>query len=111
MKDPPQTLYISGPITGVFNSDDAFGQVEKVLKADGYTVLNPMEISPPFFPDEKRDKLWVYYMKKAIPMLLEADCIYMLKGWETSKGARLEFWLATQLNITVHYDYAAQSHV
>ena len=55
--------------------------------------------------------LWVYYMKKALALLVESDCIYMLDGWEKSKGARLEFWIATELNIPVHYAHEDHKYV
>jgi hypothetical protein len=88
-----------------------FKHMENTLKEEGHTVFNPIHIPDPDPTIENSDSLWVYYMKKAIPMLLEADCIYMLDGWETSKGARLEFSIATQLNISVRYAYEDQFYV
>ena len=44
---------------------------------------------------------WREHMKADIKALLGCDCIYMLQGWELSKGAKLEFDVATSCGIPV----------
>ena len=106
-----QLIYISGPITGMLQSTTRFKETEKWLKNDGHKVLNPMEIEDPTPDGMDSDAVWDYYMKEALAMLLTADCIYMMEGWEHSKGARLEFWVAKELNIPVHYAHEDYKYV
>ena len=110
MRGGHQIVYISGPITGVLQSTFTFAKAERWLFDQGHSVMNPMGIEDPKDPLKDND-LWVYYMKKALALLVEADCIYMLDGWEKSKGARLEFWIATELNIPVHYAHEDHKYV
>ena len=85
-------IYISGPITGLErhvylkNFDDA----ELKLRAMGYNVINPTKLLPSRF-------LWIYKiigykltLLYDIWHLLNCDGIYMIDGWQWSKGARLE---------------------
>ena len=98
-----EVVYISGPISGTSDAEDRFGKAAEWLKNDGHKVLNPMDIpNPPKNLDETQ-AIWVYYMREAIKMLVDADCIYMMEDWDTSAGSRLEFNLATNLEIPIHY--------
>jgi nucleoside 2-deoxyribosyltransferase len=119
-----QTVYISGPITNNIEHPAHFVEAKSWLKNEGHRVLSPLDIAPPpsndssaashnMWKDSQQEKseTWCYYMKEAIQMLTKADCIYMLEGWEASKGARLEFYLATELNIPVHYAYEDYKYV
>ena len=44
---------------------------------------------------------WEDYLKVQIPQVISCDVVYVLPGWEKSKGARLEVLVATQLGIPV----------
>ena len=46
---------------------------------------------------------WEYYMRIALRKLLLCDSICLLKGWEYSEGARMEFALAGKLKMPVSY--------
>ena len=106
-----QKVYISGPITNNPASWLSFKKAQQFLGSGGHKVYNPMDIEEPNPVTETEEETWVYYMKKALKMLLGADCIYMLEGWEESRGARMEFWVATQLNIPVHYAHEDYKYV
>lgn len=89
-------IYISGKMTGLpdFNYPK-FNKVAKQLRRMGYTVYNPAEmISDPSFT-------WSDYMREAIKMMLECDTVYLLDGFETSKGAIIEINLAKNLGMTI----------
>ena len=91
--------YISGPITDHPNAGQIFQDTSEYLKGQNFKVFNPMEIPPPSAKNISKDKEWGYYMKESLTMLLGSDYVYMLPGWETSRGARMEFYLATELKI------------
>ena len=110
MRGSSQTVYISGPITGILEATVLFKETEMYLRHQGHTVLNPMDIKDPV-ENLENGELWVYYMKEALSLLFTADCIYMLEGWEESKGARMEFLVATELNIPVHFAHEDHKYV
>lgn len=85
-------LYIAGPMTGLPNFNyPAFLDAESDLVAWGYKVLNPAR--NPEQPD------WLGYMRCAIHQVAEADGAALLPGWERSRGARVEFQLATGMGL------------
>nr|DAN72896.1 MAG TPA: Blasticidin M [Caudoviricetes sp.] len=43
-------------------------------------------------------------MLKDIADLLQCKAIYMLQGWQESKGACIEHYIATQIGIPITYE-------
>lgn len=87
-------VYISGPITGIdFGNRFAFSCARSALELCGYEAVDPSEVQ---LDDEAS---WSDYMRADLKLLLDCDFIYMLEGWEDSKGARLERELAENLGI------------
>lgn len=91
-------VYISGPMTGLpdFNYP-AFKAAAELLRAKGIEVENPAE-NP--IPDCGS---WAGYMRFALVQICRCDAVFMLPGWEKSKGARLELHVAQQLGLQVLY--------
>ena len=89
-------VYISGPMTGQpdFNRP-AFNAKAAELRALGHEVVNPAEL--PEIPGWE----WADYLKRDIPLLLGCEAIYLLEGWEDSKGAELECGIAESLSFEV----------
>lgn len=86
-------IYISGPITGEKRYKEIFEKAERELEARGYKVINPAKMDE-VMPD---DTTWEEYMEVSGALLSFADGIYMLEGWEKSKGARMEYeWAKEQ---------------
>jgi len=96
-------VYIAGPMSGLpdFNRR-AFNVARTYLKLNGHSVLSP-EILPDGF--EQRE-----YMDICIAMVRCVDCVYMLKGWEKSAGARAEHALAEKLNLRIEYQEKSHAH-
>jgi hypothetical protein len=88
--------YISGPMTGIpdFNFP-AFNAKAAELRAQGREVINPTEFG------EEGCTEWHQFMRKDIRALMDCTAIHMLPGWSHSKGARLEWWIAQQLGMTI----------
>ena len=83
-------IYISGPITGVLDFKEKFDNAEKHLKETypNAEIINPTMI---VLPESCKHE---DYMRIDFMLLDLADVIYMLKGWEWSKGACMEYGYA-----------------
>lgn len=90
-------IYISGAITNVPHFKINFYEAEKKLKEEfpGSEVINPtMIVLPESCTHED-------YMKIDFMLLDLCDAIYMMPGWDLSKGACMErgYAMAKDLNI------------
>ena len=75
-----EVVYLSAPISG-YDLDErykAFERVENGLTERGYKVLSPMKNGLP------RDATTAQHMKRDIIMLLQADAIFLMTGWNRS---------------------------
>ena len=92
-------VYISGPITGVSDYMEKFEAAEKELKEKGYTVVNPAKINYGM----PEDVTYEEYMEIDIRLIDLCDAIYMIRGWEMSRGANREYGYASGLGKTIIY--------
>lgn len=87
--------YVAGPMTGYPELNyPAFHAASERLRQLGFEVVSPAELNP--ITEGYRAA-----MCKDILALIECDHIYLLDGWEKSKGATLEHHIATVLDIPV----------
>lgn len=91
-----EKIYIAGRITGYEKYKEHFARAESQLTYSGHIVLNPATLPPGLTEEE--------YMRICIPMLNICNSIYMLKGWESSVGAKIEHALASQANKAIYYE-------
>nr|DAF98969.1 MAG TPA: deoxyribosyltransferase [Siphoviridae sp. ctEP635] len=94
---PGKRVYIAGRITGVPLFKLSFSIAAFTLVFRGYEPVNHASID--FGPDETEKATWEDYMRACLPMLATCDYIYLLPGWEDSRGARLEKQIADALGI------------
>lgn len=89
-----KTVYILGPMSGYLDYNrPAFHAAAKVLRADGFNVINPAEIDDAMGePKEYTD-----YYARDLRFLPDADGAYALPGWERSKGATAEAFIIGRL--------------
>lgn len=92
-------LYVAGPMTGIpeFNYP-AFHAAASLLRVRGFGVLNPAD-SEDQNPTPGTPQEWDWYMRHALRMVLRAEGLALLDGWEASKGATLEVTVATALQL------------
>lgn len=99
MSKPIYDYYISGPMTGYpdFNYP-AFHAKAKELRDKGHMVFNPAEMF-----DGQHDLPREKYMREDIAALLDTENIIFLDGWSKSRGAVLEYHVAFELGLFLHY--------
>ena len=90
-----EKIYISGAIShhDISERKAAFSAAARFLSLKGYEAVNP------FDNGVSDDADWREHMRADIRMLVDCDGIYMLEGWEQSKGAKLEFDVATSCGL------------
>ena len=93
-------IYISGAIAhhDLEERMRVFGAAARYLSVKVFEPVNPFDIGIPQPGD------WRAHMRVDIGMLLGCDCIYMLQGWELSKGAKLELDVASSCGIEVLFE-------
>lgn len=93
--DKKPKVYISGPITGRDEKEykNDFNSTELWLTGLGYDVVNPIS------DGVVEGWEWSDYMRRDIKKLCGCDYIYLIKGWENSKGCCLEYNIAFQLGL------------
>ena len=95
-----ENVYISGAIAhlDIEERKAAFNAAEQRLKAAGMIPFNP------FKNGLSQRARWQDHMRVDIRALLMCDAIYMLRGWEMSKGCKLELDVASSCGIEVRYE-------
>jgi hypothetical protein len=88
-------IYLSGPMTGLPALNfPAFHAEAARLRALGYEVVNPAEISAGMTS-------WGDCLRNDLAALLTCDAVVLLPGWEKSNGAHLEMHVAHRVGIDI----------
>jgi hypothetical protein len=129
----PITIYISGPIMGNEDHATQFRAAAGMLNGLGYLAVDPHDVlacSPmlsvgsdlleaPICQDAYSSgrvevaggHTWECYVKHDLIEMLKCDCLFMLDGWTTSRGAMLEMSTAMSCGIPVFTENGATALV
>jgi hypothetical protein len=103
-----QVVYIAGPMTGLKdNNFDAFDEKAHNFKEQGFEVINPAELSRTN-ADAMGIELTELTTRECAHtdlrhLVARATHMYMLNGWQYSKGAKAEHAVAEWLGMTIMY--------
>jgi hypothetical protein len=115
-------VYISGPITGIEDDnkrgfEEATQKIKNVFENTELwyelKIVNPLDVAVEVraafdvINEHRINKLkpiWGDYMRADICAICFADYIFVLKGWEYSKGATLEQHVASEIGIPCFED-------
>ena len=102
-------FYLAGPMTGIpsFNFP-AFKEAARVLRDRGLEVISPAEIDDPETHDaamaspdgamrsaSPHGQTWGDFLSRDIKLVADVcTAVVLLPGWEKSRGARLEAYVA-----------------
>lgn len=103
------SYYLAGPMSGLPNFNrDAFVEAARLLRENGYEVLNPVEMDLIYGSWEEAIKRpWQEHLARDVDTVVnKADGVILLDGWETSRGANLEVRLARTFDKPIYrYGY------
>ena len=88
-------IYIAGAITGDPNYALRFAEAESKLIAEGHAVINPVKNLGFDYKE---------YIDMGLCELMRCEAIYLLKGYEKSKGAMLELHYAVTTDMKILYE-------
>jgi hypothetical protein len=94
-------IYISGPVTGTEDYMARFQAAEHKLEEKGYTVINPAKVNAEL-PDTLAHN---EYMVVSLAMMELCDAVYMMDGWQESKGCSIEFEHAFNNGLAIVFEY------
>ena len=115
-------IYLSGPMTGLPDHNRAaFAAAAERLRKQGHFVINPAELSALFGSEREiagsfknlyfiedfgpgiilSHKLADSIMAADLAAVRSCDAIYMLRGWESSRGAKKELAEAIAYGLTI----------
>jgi hypothetical protein len=118
LEEERMRLYIAGPMSWLpqFNFP-VFDAAAAAFRNEGYEVVSPAELDEPETreaalasatgdPAHVPGKTWGDLLARDVKIVAdEVDGVVLLPGWEDSKGARLESWLARHTGKPVFYSY------
>lgn len=93
-------IYISGAITGTDDFMERFEKAEKKLTDQGYSVVNPAKVNAQLPSDTDYED----YMRMSFCMLSMCETIYLLRGFEKSRGAKRELEFAKSEDMEIMYE-------
>lgn len=127
MTEPPEPLmpysymsvYIAGPMAGKpFHGYPAFEDAAVFYRAAGFFVLSPhygapgqseidraIELDPRANGDFRNTELYEIVMRRDLQLVLEAEAVVALPGWQGSRGASLEVRVAQTVGTPVFSAY------
>lgn len=93
----PLRVYIAGPMTGIPNHNfPTFRKAACDLNCRGYHAVSPLEINN---EQDGAPGEWAECMKRDIAALMTCDAVALLDGWQRSRGALLEHFIAQTVGI------------
>ena len=94
-----KSIMISQPMKGKTNEQIRQEREElvKALENEGFNVIDT--IINDF--DGKIDP--VFYLVRSLEYLANSDCVYFMKGWEKSRGCKIEHQVAVEYGKEVLY--------
>jgi hypothetical protein len=108
-------IYVSGPISGYPERNaPAFVRSARILRARGHEVVIPHEIDAVHVRgqeqcasgyDQADGHTSACFLRGDLLYLLQhCDAAYFLRGWEWSRGARLEHVVAAECGLELFYE-------
>jgi len=97
-----RVIYIAGPMYGLPEKNyPSFRAAEKALLDAGHAVISPLEADR-FVGKDDPEPSREWWQRTTMRLLLNANALALLPGWQGSKGAKLERYVADCLGYEIH---------
>ncbi len=73
-----------------------------LLEADGHKIINSIIETEPDLYICKHPAL--YYLSKSIDIMSKVDGVVFMRGWENSRGCKIEYEIAKQYELFVRFE-------
>ena len=82
-------VFISQPMRGLTEEEINIKRqaITDVLTDKGYTIINSMIEDT---PEMMGDNLALFYLGKSLMLMSQADIVYFAKGWQNTRGCKIE---------------------
>jgi Domain of unknown function (DUF4406) len=109
------TIYVCGPMSGYPNhNEERFRFVAQQLERQDFVPVVPHDVKPiehegpcpasHVAETTGKHDVACFLRADVIAMLERCDGIYVLRGWETSVGARLEVSVAAHCGLSIEFE-------
>lgn len=96
-------LFVSQPMNGLSNEDILKAREAAVLTAEE-KCSHVFDVIDSFFQDAPHDAKPLWYLGESLKKLSEANVAIFAKGWQKSRGCRIEHDAAVAYGIEVLYE-------
>jgi len=110
-KPVKKSIFISGPMTDIPEHNyPEFARVEEALQSMGWEVVNPVKFNQEYDHGDVEGWDWLAThpldlrecFQKEWDAVRRCDAIFLLDGWQDSRGARAEVAEALKHNKEIH---------
>ena len=108
-------IYVAGPMTGLPKLNyPKFRRVTARLRCQGWDVVSPVEIGETMglrgdSPDKQDAALLRHVIDAELRALRSCDAIYLMDGWERSKGTLQELIIAVSYHLEIVLEHRGKS--
>ncbi len=111
-----KVVYIAGPMRGIPNFNfPAFDKAKAELEGMGYRVISPADLDREagidgsddlsgLLPERQDSLLRDCIRRDVLAIINECDGLYVMRGWENSRGCAVEIALAKFLGLEIVYE-------
>lgn len=85
------------PWNDVLTNVARFQHYERELQKLGWNVVHEAVVRG----TEAERRTWEQAMRRSIARMVQCDYVYLLPGWQRSRGARLEVFIAGEIGIPI----------
>ena len=96
-------IFISQPMKDKTNQEIEQERKEIIEKIRKHFEKIEVKVIDSFFKDAPHDAKPLWFLGKSLELLSNANVIVLGKGWENSRGCRIEHECAVQYGISVIY--------
>ena len=100
-------LFISQPMKGK-TDEEILAERRKAIRSAERQLGEAIEVIDSFFQSAPADAKPLWFLGKSLELLAGADIAYFAKGWQESRGCKIENICAIEYGIAVIEDYTTE---